>query len=401
MSKIEKFFFFAYVSSVILTVLFFTEIKLYLLALSFGLALPLFFGAPNLAIYGLPVVVAIAMAHTGVSRRTAGFFCLAGIGLIAVLPGYVNEKMARDHAARLASGDVVKSGYPSVRRLEIRQPFKLSGKNTPLRQAACRSICQKLLTGSEIDRVTVKAIGRQRGVLHSVSYAFEPRPSCPELEVDPGVYLAHTKRLNRRGQCIVTVPLGEAEPSELTVSLLTAHHRTSLIAGIKGKDVGPRLKVRRLEISDPAQEPAKRLRFRKTEMKTQVLSFPFRVTVELQPSYWGFAVARRPLLINPIDAEQVLRDETGFRLAVVHAEEGSKQQLEISTLLERPGNEPVSTVHDRLIIDYAKSLEAKAELSASEIETVRRVIADSRFRNISSVASMVRKFPKLTERFVP
>lgn len=401
MSKTEKFFLIAYASSLVLAMLFSTDTGLYIILLSFGLTLPLFIAAPNLAIYGLPIGLAMVMAHTGVNRTVARLIGLAVIVLIAVMPGHLSEKAVREQAATLARGDVVKSGTPSVRHLEIRQPYKISGKSAPLRHASCGAICQKLLTGSEMDRVTVTALGRGRGVLHTVTYAFESRPSCPNLDVAPDLYLAHTKWLNRRGQCIVTVPSDQAGPSQLTVSLLTADDHRQLIDGIDKKDLGPRLHVRRLEISDPTRSPEDRLRFRKTEMKTKVLSFPFRITIESRGLYMWFEAARRPFMVNQFDAEAELREQLGVKLAVPHVEEGADMQLEISTLLAQPGNEVVSAVHGGLITEYAKSLKAKAELSASEIETVRRLIADNRFRDIYFVASVLGKFPELAERFVP
>ncbi len=400
-SKTEKIFIVAYLFALALTMLFSAEVDSSIVFLTFLFAFPLFVAAPNLAIYGLPIGLAILMAHTGVNRTVARFIGLAGVALIAVVPVYLSEKAAREQAARFASGDVIKSGYPSVRHLEIRQPYKTSGKSTPLRHASCGSICQKLLTGSEMDRVTVTALGSGRRVLHAVTYAFEPRPSCPNLDVAPDLYLAHTKWLNRRGRCIVTVPSDQAGPSQLTVSLLTADDYLAFIEGIEEKDLGPELHVRRMEISDPTRSPADRLRFRKTEVQTKILSFPFRITIGTRRLELWFEAARRPLIVNWFDTEGVLGEQLGFKLAVPNVEKGSDMQLEISNLLARPGNEAVSAVHGGLITEYAKSLKAKAELSASEIETLRRLIADNRFRDLYFVASVLRKFPELAERFVP
>lgn len=322
MSKGQITFVIFYIVCIVLTLSLKTSLGVVIMLFTLGLGAALFYIAPNVAIYGLPVLLYIAMTNTGVSKLYGRMVCIAIIGLIAFLPAFQSSDYAREKAAELSREDVARSTRVNTRHIELHQPFVLSAKRHPAHQAACGPLCQKLLITSHADTVTVLLPRHSM----SMSYRFGEQPSCQPSVRAAKLYLPYTKWLGRRGRCIFAVPQSQVGGKALIISLLTARERFSYIDGIGERDMGEGERLRRLEIRDPNEAPSKQLIVRTTEFSAKVVSFPFRINLEGDHGMWfKYAVARDPLVVNAIDVEKTLKAQLDLDVSLPDSGQTSEE----------------------------------------------------------------------------
>ncbi len=317
MSNRQTAFVVFYVVCIILTVIFQTDLGVYILLFTFGMGMALFIIAPNVAIYGLPVLAYIALTKDGDNKVLGRIVLTVGLGLVACLPAYLSKELAEQKAAELSGNDLVRPALSAPRHFEIHQSNAQYAKVRSRHKAYCGHLCQKLLVTSSSETVIVRTVSRSHKILDTISYGFEERPSCPGLAGTREMLLPYTKWLERRGKCVVVVPQPLSEDKAIKISLLTADGRQSYIKSIAAGTLGHGLKVRQLEIHAPNGAEPQRLIHRRTETSTTTVSLPIWVKIEGGHDLrFNYAISRNPLVLNSLHIDTLLADQLGLNFAI-------------------------------------------------------------------------------------
>lgn len=136
------------------------------------------------------------------------------IPILAVVPPLISERQSFRHAEGLLADDINTGLAETPKSVEIVGDVrKYLGRATPLKDAACEALCQRLLLSRQADRVRVKPDNAPRAV-NGMDYVLETRPkTCPDAFEDGVVLLPETRDAILSGTCFVAQESGPAPMS--------------------------------------------------------------------------------------------------------------------------------------------------------------------------------------------
>ncbi len=108
-----------------------------------------------------------------------------------------------------------------------------------------------------------------------------------------------------------------------------------------------------------------------------------------------------PRVDDPIDLDETLRRVLGYRIAPITGFKTEDSRTLLSTLLDRPGDQPVDDTGQRALRDVMESLYGEKRLSEDDARLIGTIIGDRRIGDLAMVTPMLAKFPDLTRRFLP
>jgi hypothetical protein len=392
-----------------------------LVAFLIGAIVP--FDAPGYLVLASPTIllysaalVPLWLAVTATRRRIWLIAAAALVPLdIAIGPGLQSQRDATQFVSRISKDDMSSPVAGQPRSIEL--VGDMASGLFPLQQnsgdlyATCNEICRRLLFNGEAEWVRVTQIpdvyrNRRADRIRSVSYHREHRDSCPDLY--PAVEKIEKTARDRliAGDCLIaeTSDVGDVPDATLTFTTPYSSEREPA----KPLDQGPQFaRVTRMSglHIESRKDGAARTVLHRTETVVKTTALPFYIGAEMSINggYNGPTIGRRRNDFNQIDVSQALRDTFGYRLAAITAppsEDAGKIAERILAL--SPDASPAFSApqQDALLVVLAP-MPRQLTLSDSDVDFVRRVIADRRVNEVHIGIELRKMFRQYTDRLEP
>ncbi len=370
--------------------------------------------APTLLMYSL----ALAPMGALLRGRSSNVALIAAAALIpialAVVPGLVSERGAKDFAARMSVQDFDRPTPSKPRSIELAgdgaSGMWIYGHSVGDKAAWCNEVCTRLLMNGEVDWVrmtTVSGRGRSNGP-QSVIYRVEHREVCPELPADHGVEKVLRDRLVA-GNCLISAP-DDGSPSDAVVRFRTLYAegsggdlpRESLpaqatIASVKMLDIESRQGGNRQPV------------LRRTETIAQPLALPFYFGAKMDMQCGncnGPTIGRNTVVTAPIDLAQALRHGLGYAVAEIAPapSEAPRQVSEGILALPASAAATFSKQQQDVLTDALQAIARKPLPTDADIDFIRRVVSDDRVTNAMigiTIQNMSQRNPAWIEPLIP
>jgi hypothetical protein len=370
--------------------------------------------APTILLYSFalaPLGAALMAPHRHIALIAAT--TLIPVAL-AVGPGLLSGREAKDFATRMGAQDFDRPMTSKPRSIELAgdpgSGMWIHGHSVGDKAAWCNEICTRLLINGEVDWVRMTTLpDRSRSTRpQSVIYRVEHRDICPELPADHRVEKTVRDRLVT-GDCLISAP-DDSHAPDTVVKLTTLYADWSNTlppdGGLPGHTNVRTVKSLRIE---SRQEAAISPLLQQTETVTRPLALPFYfgAAMDMQCGKCnGATVGRDTVVTKPIDLAQALRHTLGYALAEISAPPAEPPRQVSEGLLTLPAStaSTFSTQQQDVLSETLTDIAKKQVPSDTDIDLIRRVIADDRVTNSMvgiSIQNMSRRNPASFEPLIP
>jgi hypothetical protein len=177
---------------------------------TFGLAAPLY-GLNTVFVYLLAASPALLCINRKPYSWGVAACAAVLIPIVAVVPPLMSQRLSFPHAERLLTDDTNTGVADTPKSIElVGEARRYFGRRTPLNDAPCETLCQRLLLSRQVDLVRVKLDNSPRAV-HGMDYVLEARAtSCPDAFEEGVVRLPETRDAVISGTCFVAQEAGLA-----------------------------------------------------------------------------------------------------------------------------------------------------------------------------------------------
>jgi len=153
-----------------------------------------------------------ALLCMGMTSRNWGIVACAAllVPIVAVVPPLMSERLSFRHAEQFLTDDIDTGVSNTPKSIElVGDARQYLGRRTPLSDAPCEALCQRLLLSRQVDLVRVKPDDATRAV-NGIDYVLEPRAFCPDAFEEGVVLLPETRDAVISGTCFVPQEPGPA-----------------------------------------------------------------------------------------------------------------------------------------------------------------------------------------------
>ena len=392
-----------------LTLLILTAIVLPL----FGMPGFLAIASPTIMIYSVALLPLWFALNAG--RRGLWFIVPALLVPVAVAfaPGYLSRQEAAAVAARMSHYDFARDAAAKPKSIELIADLEsgvfVYGQEIGAKNASCNEICRRLLFNGEavwvrMTRIPSPYMGSRKGTTWRATYRIDRRDSCPQL-YPTGMQIEKAVRDRLiAGDCLVEDSTIN-EPAEVTIRLLTNYYFQHYPA--KPPKDGPASieTVKELLIERRADGGAAVAILRRTETVARTTAVPFYIGNEMhmQGGYNGPTIGREKTVVKAIDLAQTMRDAFRFKIEEIPGPppENAAKIAERVLALPPETYPTLSAQQQDAVNDFLAAMAKQSTLSDTDVDFVRRVIADKRVTEGKLGIVFQSMFGKFTARLEP
>jgi hypothetical protein len=310
------------------------------------------------------------------------------IPIVAVVPPLMSQHQSFQHAERLLADDINTGLADTPKSVEIVGDIrKYLGRPTPLKEAACEVLCQRLLLSRQVDRVRVKPDNAPRAV-NGMNYVLETRPkTCPDAFEEGVVLLPETRDAILSGICFVAQEPGPAPMVPPAGAARIEIRKTSFPAPqdlledwSHMGDLVRSLQTLQISVKEPSGWS---LRLKKTQVAFSHWSMPLFLAVA--ECAGPDACAQRPVLgrdthmIGAFDPDELVLRTLGIK--PLDPAKRLSAGARVMAMLDRTGNY-FGLEEQGLVIDWVKSVSCKSgtcgPVAGADQAVLQRLLTDAR-----------------------
>jgi hypothetical protein len=243
------------------------------------------------------------------------------------------------------------------------------------------------------------------GKTFSVSYHIEHRDSRPQVYPDGTTIEKAVRDRLIAGDCLIAEAGGGATPdAAVTFTTRYSNQHYPSTPPDRGPDLTIVLTVKGLRI-ESRQADALVPVVQQTETVALTLALPFYIGSEMhmQGGYNGPTIGRQKIRMKPIDLAQALRETFGYKIGEISAPppEDATKIAERILALPPQANPTLSAQQQDALNDVLAAIATQPALADSDVDFVRRVIADKRVTEAKPGIALQNMFRKYTARLEP
>jgi hypothetical protein len=343
----------------------------------------------SILLYALAAAPAL-LCLVGKPRRWGLAACAAVlIPIVAVVPPLMSQRQSFRHAERLLADDINTGLAETPKSVEIvGDARKYLGRPTPLKEAACEALCQRLLLSRQVDRVRVKPDNAPRAV-NGMDYVLETRPNtCPDAFEEGVVLLPETKDAILSGTCFVAQEPGSAPMPPSAGAARIEIRKASFVPPQDLFEDWAHMddfvrSLQTLQISVAEQGGGWSLKLKKTQVVFSHWSMPLFLAVAecsgpdtcaQRPVFW-----RDTHTIGAFDSDELVLRTLGIK--PLDPAKRLSAGARVMAMLDRTGSY-FGLEEQGLVIDWVKSVSCKSgpcgPVAGADEAVLRRLLTDSR-----------------------
>jgi hypothetical protein len=360
---------------------------------TFGLAGPLY-GLNTVFVYLLAASPALLCINKLCINKKPYSWALAAcaavlIPIVAIVPPLMSQRQSFQHAERLLTDDVNTGIADTPKSTElVGEARRYLGRRTPLNDAPCEVLCQRLLLSRQVDLVRVKLDHSPRAV-DGMDYVLETRPtSCPDAFEEGVVLLPETRDAIISGTCFVA-----QEPGSATVAARIEIRKASfpapqnLVEDLShAGDAVRGLQTLTISVAEPSGWSLKL-------KKTQVTFSHWKMPLYLHTAECGGTdnCSMKPILgfvvrtINAFDPNELALRALGIK--ELDPANRLSPGARVMAMLDRTGSY-FALEEKRLVADWVKSVSCDSQacgpLAGADEAVLQRLLRDPRTRDMVS-----------------
>jgi hypothetical protein len=366
----------------------FPYLFLFVVFWTFGLAGPLY-GLNTVFVYLLVASPALLCINKKPYSWGVAACAAVLIPIVAVVPPLMSQRLSFPHAERLLADDITTGVADTPKSIElVGEARRYLGRRTPLNDAPCEALCQRLLVSRQVDLVRVKLDSSPRAV-QGMDYVLEIRPDrCPDAFEEGVVLLPETRDAVISGTCFVAQEAGPA-PIAARIEIRKASFPSpqNLLEDFRHMaDAVRGLQTLTISVAEPSGWSLKL-------KKTQVIFSHWKMPLYVRIAECGGSdnCSMKPVLgsvvrtINAFDPDELALRTLGIK--ELDPANRMTAGARVMAMLDRTGSF-FALEEKRLVADWVKSVSCKYQpcgpLSGADEAVLQRLLRDPRTRDMVS-----------------
>jgi hypothetical protein len=311
------------------------------------------------------------------------------IPIVAIVPPLMSQRQSFQHAERLLTDDINTGVADTPKSIElVGEARRYLGRRTPLNDAPCESLCQRLLLSRQVDLVRVKLDNSPRAV-HGMDYVLETRAtSCPDAFEEGVVRLSETRDAVISGTCFVAQEAGPASiAARIEIRKASFPAPQNLVEDLwHAADAVRGLQILTISVAEPGGWSLKL-------KKTQVTFSHWKMPLYVRIAECGGSdnCSMKPVLgsvvrtINAFDPDELALRTLGIKQLdpAMRLSPGAR----VMAMLDRTGSF-FALEEKQLVADWVKSVSCRSQpcgpLSGADEAVLQRLLGDPRTRDMVS-----------------
>jgi hypothetical protein len=355
---------------------------------TFGLAAPLY-SLNTVFVYLLAASPALLCINKKPYSWGVAAFAAVLIPIVAVVPPLMSQRLSFPHAERLLTDDTNTGVADTPKSIElVGEARRYFGRRTPLNDAPCEVLCQRLLLSRQVDLVRVKSDNSPRAV-HGMDYVLETRAtSCLDAFEEGVVLLPETRDAVITGTCFVAQEPGPAPiAARIEIRKASFPSAQNLLEDIShAGDAVRGLQTLTISVAEPSGWSLKL-------KKTQVTFSHWQMPLYLHTAECGGGddCSMKPVFgsvvhtINAFDLDEIALRTLGIKQ--LDPANRLSPGARVMAMLDRTGSF-FALEEKNLVADWVKSVSCKYQpcgpLSGPDEAVLQRLLGDPRTRDMVS-----------------